>query len=195
LSIFLLLGHTDQFVQQTEGTLFKVQISGQVVQHNRLGKFFEAKRSYQYTVMPFGLKNAPTIFSRVVIAAFKEFIHQFLEVYLDDWTVYSLLKDHVEVLRLMLERCRQCQISLNIKKCIFGTPFGILLGHIVCKQGLLVDPAKIAVIVNLPPPKVSAPVKRNTGTYMLLQEVYKGVCADYCTNGKIVKEGHQISVE
>ena len=51
--------------------------------------------SYQYTVMSFGLKNAPTIFSRVVIVAFKEFIHQFLEVYLDDWTVYSLLKDHV----------------------------------------------------------------------------------------------------
>jgi hypothetical protein len=62
--------------------------------------------SYQYTVMPFGLKNAPTIFSRVVIDSFKEFIHKFLEVYLDDWTVYSLLNDHVEVLRMMLERCR-----------------------------------------------------------------------------------------
>jgi hypothetical protein len=95
--------------------------------------FFHRWGSYQYTVILFELKNAPTIFSRVVIVAFKEFIHQFLEVYLDDWTVYSLLKDHVEVLRVMLERCRQCQISLNIKKCIFGTPFGILLGHIVCK--------------------------------------------------------------
>jgi hypothetical protein len=83
--------------------------------------------------MPFGLKNAPTIFSSVVIVAFKEFIHWFLEVYLNDWTVYSLLMDHVEVLRLMLERCRQCQISLNINNFIFGTPFGILLGHIVCK--------------------------------------------------------------
>jgi hypothetical protein len=72
---------------------------------------------------------------------------------LDNWIVYSMLKDHVEVLRMMLERCRQCQISLNIKKCIFRTPFGILLGHIVCKQGLLVDPANITVIVNLPPPK------------------------------------------
>jgi hypothetical protein len=109
--------------------------------------------SYQYTVMPFGLKNEQAIFSRVVIVAFKEFIHHFLEVYLDDWTVYNLLKDHVEVLRLMLERCRQCQISLNIKKCIFGTPFRILLGHIVCRQGLIVDPAKIAIIVNLPPLK------------------------------------------
>jgi hypothetical protein len=48
--------------------------------------------------MPFGLKNAPTLFSREFIDAFKEFIHQFLEVYLDDWIVYSLLKYHVEVL-------------------------------------------------------------------------------------------------
>jgi hypothetical protein len=31
--------------------------------------------SYQYTVIPFGLKNAPTIFSRVVVEAFKEFLH------------------------------------------------------------------------------------------------------------------------
>jgi hypothetical protein len=119
--------------------------------------------SYKYTVMLVGLKNAPTIFSRVVIVSFKEFIHQFLEVYLDDWTVYSLLKDHVEVLQLMLEICRQCHISLNIKKCIFITLFGILLGHIVCKQGLQVDPTKIAVTVNLPPPKTVYQLRETLG--------------------------------
>jgi hypothetical protein len=113
--------------------------------------------------MLIGLNNAPAIFSRVFIAAFKEFIHQFLKLYLDDWTVYSLLKDHVEVLRLILERCRQYQISLNVKKFIFGTLFGILLGHIVCKQGLLVDPAKIAVIVNLPPPNIVHQLKETLG--------------------------------
>jgi hypothetical protein len=100
----------------------------------------------------FGLKNAPAMFSRVVVATFKEFIHKFLEVYLDDWDVFNLLKDHIEVLRLMLDRCRQCQISLNLKKCIFCAPFGILLGHVVCKQGLLVDPSKIVVILDLEPP-------------------------------------------
>jgi hypothetical protein len=51
--------------------------------------------SYQYTFMPFRLKNAPAIFSRVVKVAFKEFINQFLEVYLDDWIFLSLLKYHV----------------------------------------------------------------------------------------------------
>jgi hypothetical protein len=89
--------------------------------------------SFQYTLIPFGLKNVPTIFSRVVVEYFKDFIHKFLKVYLDDWTLLSLLKDHVEVLRLMLERCRHCQISLNINKCIFSAPFGILLGHVLCK--------------------------------------------------------------
>jgi len=55
-------------------------------------------RSYQYTVMPFGLKNASMVFSRVIVAAFKEFIHKFLELYLDYCTMFSLLQDHTEVL-------------------------------------------------------------------------------------------------
>ena len=105
---------------------------------------------YQYTVMPFGLKNAPAIFSRVVVVAFREFLHKFLEAYFDDWTVFGLLNNHIEQLRLIFDRCRKCQIALNLKKCIFISPFGILLGHIVCKQGLIVDPTKIAIIVNLP---------------------------------------------
>ena len=110
--------------------------------------------SFQYTAMPFGLKNAPTNFSRVVVAVFKEYIHKFLEVYFDDWTVFCLIKKHIGDLRLMLQKCRQYQISLNLKKCIFYAPFGILLGHIVCRQGLMVDSAKVAIIVNLPAPNL-----------------------------------------
>ena len=40
--------------------------------------------SFQYTVMSFRLKNALAIFSHIVVAVFKEFIHKFLEVYFDD---------------------------------------------------------------------------------------------------------------
>jgi len=39
---------------------------------------------FQYIVMRFELKNAPAIFSRIVITSFKEFIHKFLEVYFND---------------------------------------------------------------------------------------------------------------
>jgi hypothetical protein len=127
--------------------------------------------SYQYTVMSCGLKNAPTIFYRVVVEAFKEFLHKFLEAYFDDWVVFSLLKNHIECLRLMLDRCKQFQIALNLKKCILFSPFRVLLGHIVCKQGLLVDPSKIAIIVDLPPHFSQAAV-HCTGTYWILQEVH-----------------------
>jgi hypothetical protein len=80
--------------------------------------------------MSFRLKNAPVVFSRVFFTTFKEFIHHFLKVYLDNWIVFSLLKYHIENLMLMLDRCRKCQISLNLKKCISSPPFGILLGHV-----------------------------------------------------------------
>jgi hypothetical protein len=46
--------------------------------------------SYQYTVIPFRLKNAPAIFSKVVVEAFKEFMHKCLEAHFDDWTIFSL---------------------------------------------------------------------------------------------------------
>jgi hypothetical protein len=78
------------------------------------------------------------------------------------------------VLRLMLERFKKCQISLNIKKCIFGTPFGILLEHTVCKQGLLVDLAKIVVIVSLPPPKLVCQLRETLGHIGYYRKFIKG---------------------
>ena len=97
-------------------------------------------------VMPFGLKNAPAIFYRIVVSAFKDFIHKFLEVYFVDWTVFGLVRDHIENLCMMLERCRRYQIALNLRKCIFCAPFGVLLGHVVCQDEILVDLVKVAII-------------------------------------------------
>ena len=102
--------------------------------------------------MPFGLKDASTIFSRIVVTTFTDFIQNVLAVYMDEWTVYGLIKDHFENLWLMLERCWQHQIMLNSKKCILCAPFGVLLGHIVCKEGLSVDPSKTTHILIFPPP-------------------------------------------
>lgn len=103
--------------------------------------------------MPFGLKNMPIIFSCIVIAVFKEYIHKFLEVYLDDWFVFGLVKHHVASLRLMLDTCCGHQIALDLKKCTFLVLFGNLLRRVVYKQGLMVEPAKSSVILNLEAPK------------------------------------------
>ena len=125
-------------------------------------------------MIPFRLKNAHAIFSRLVVASFKEFIHKFLEVCLDDWTMFSLLKNHIEVLILMLDRCRQCHISLNLKKCIFCAPFGILLGHVVCKKGLLVDPTNIAMILDLQPPTLVKWFRETLGHRWYYRKFIKG---------------------
>ena len=130
--------------------------------------------SFQYTVMPFGLKNAPTIFSRAVVAVFKEFIHKFLEVYFDDWTIFGLMDKHVGALRLMLAKYQEHQISLNLKKCIFCVPFGILLGHVVCRQWLMVDPTKISIIVNLPPPTSVMQLRTTLGHIGYYRKFTKG---------------------
>jgi hypothetical protein len=84
-----------------------------------------------------------------VIVAFKDFMHKFLEVYLDDWMVFNLLKEHMQVLWLILDRCIQLQILLKLKKCIFYTPFGTLFGHVVCKEVFLIDQENIATIVDM----------------------------------------------
>jgi hypothetical protein len=52
----------------------------------------------------------------------------------------------------MFDQCKELRICLNLRKCIFCVPQGNLLGHMVCQEGVLVDPAKVAAILNMPPP-------------------------------------------
>lgn len=64
----------------------------------------------------------------------------------------------------MFERCRQLRILLNLKKCLFATPYGLLLGHIISKEGLMVDPIKITVLTNIPPLKIIKELRRFLGS-------------------------------
>jgi hypothetical protein len=43
----------------------------------------------------------------------------------------------------MMDKCHKMLIFLNLKKCILCTSFMMLVGHVVCKEGLLVDQEKI----------------------------------------------------
>ena len=61
--------------------------------------------SYEYTIMSFGLTNAPATFSRLMNYIFMDYLDKFVVVYLDDILVYSKNKEeHAEHLRLILER-------------------------------------------------------------------------------------------
>jgi hypothetical protein len=63
----------------------------------------------------------------------------------------------------MFDRFIKLHISLNLKKCIFCVPFENMMGHIVCREGVLVDSTKVVVILNIPPPMIAKQLLSNLG--------------------------------
>ena len=109
--------------------------------------------TFCYKVMSFGLKNTGATYQKAMVTLFHDMMHKD-EVYVDDLTVKSREDEsHIENLRKLLERLRKFQLKLNLAKCTFGAIFGKLLGFIVSRKGIEVDPDKIKAIQNLPPPR------------------------------------------
>ena len=103
--------------------------------------------------MPFGLINAGATLQREMDIAFRGLIGQFVIIYLDDITVFSRNKaDHLTHLRRVFERCRKYGISLNPKKSIFAVTEGKLLGFVVSKQGINIDPERTQAIAQISMP-------------------------------------------
>ena len=110
--------------------------------------------TYCCVVMPFGLKNAGATYQRAMMAIFHDMIHIDMEVYVDD--ILVKLKTHTEhsqVLARILQRSREHNLKMNPKKCVFGVSSGKLLGFIISKRGIEIDPNKVKAIVEMSPPK------------------------------------------
>ncbi|XP_070008523.1 uncharacterized protein [Nicotiana sylvestris] len=104
--------------------------------------------------MPFGLKNAGATYMRAMTTIFHDIIHRETEVYVDDVIIKSKKQsDHVKDLRKFFQRLRRYNLKLNLAKCAFGVPSGKLLGFVVSRRGIELDPSKIKAIQELPPPK------------------------------------------
>ena len=96
--------------------------------------------TYAFRRMPFGLCNAPGTFQRIMRDIFHDFMRHFLEVFIDDFVVFSKSwEEHLEHLRLTFERCREANLKLHPRKCFIKMDSGILLGHRVSEQGIAVD--------------------------------------------------------
>jgi hypothetical protein len=65
-------------------------------------------------------------------------------------SLYFNKKDHFSHLRAVLERCHKFYISLNPKKSNFAVDQGKLLGFVVSKYGMIIDPERTQVIAKLP---------------------------------------------
>ena len=110
--------------------------------------------TYCYRVMPFRLKNAGATYQRAATTFFHGMMHRDVEVYVDDIIVKSQDRsDHLAALERFFERIRQFRLRLNTKKCTFGVTSGKLLGYMVSKRGIQVDPDKIRAILDMPAPR------------------------------------------
>eukprot|EP00253_Pinus_taeda_P008545 PITA_08545 len=86
--------------------------------------------------------------------AFAKEIHDFLDIYLDDLTTLSKSdQEHLKHLRQVFLICRKYGISLNPKKSLFDLEEGKLLGHIISKDGIRIDPDRIQAILQVPHPR------------------------------------------
>jgi hypothetical protein len=107
---------------------------------------------FVFMVMPFGLCNALATFQQAITEAFREYIGEFMQVFLDDFTIYGDVANHLHLLDKCFCWCRKLGINLNLEKCSFNVQLRILLSHIICKEGLLMDPQKIEAIQHVSHP-------------------------------------------
>jgi hypothetical protein len=104
---------------------------------------------YQYTVMSFGLTNAPAYFIYLMNKVFMEYLDKFVVVFIDDILVYSRSEEeHEEQLRLALQKLWENRLYAKLSKCEFWMKQVAFLGHVISKGGTSVDPSKIQDVLS-----------------------------------------------
>lgn len=108
---------------------------------------------YQFKVLCFGLTNAPAAFQAAMNNVLREYLHDFVVVYLDDILIFSKsAEEHLEHIRLVLDKLRHHNLYANAKKCDFFKSELEFLGHIICRDGVKVDPKKTDTVRRWPQP-------------------------------------------
>lgn len=108
---------------------------------------------YQFTRMPFGLKNAPSTFQRLMNLTLSGLQGTRCFVYLDDIVLYGYdLDQAINNLRCVFQRLREHNLKLQPDKCEFLRREVAYLGHIITEQGVKPNPEKIEAVINFPRP-------------------------------------------
>ncbi|MBW0481305.1 hypothetical protein O181_021020 [Austropuccinia psidii MF-1] len=99
---------------------------------------------YEYTKMPFGIKNAPARFQRMMDTILQEEILEgWMAVYIDDIIIYSeTWEDHVQYIDRVLSKCAPMNLKISLKKFNFGQQELLALGHNVSGLSLAIDQNK-----------------------------------------------------
>jgi len=109
---------------------------------------------HQFRKMPFGLRDGPSIFQRIMNEILAEFLWIFVLVYIDDIVVFSrTFEDHLKHLDWVLAAISKAGITLAPSKCHLGYQSLLLLGQKVSRLGISTHKEKVDAILALEPPK------------------------------------------
>jgi hypothetical protein len=87
-------------------------------------------------------------------SVFMDYLDKFVVVFIDDILIYSQNEqEHEEHLRKVLQRLRDCQLYAKLSKCEFWISEVLFLGNIINRDGLAMDPKKVAAILDWKAPK------------------------------------------
>jgi hypothetical protein len=99
--------------------------------------------------MSFGMMNVPAYFMYLMNNVFMDYLDKFVVVLIDDILVYSQNEqEHEEHFRKVLQRLRDCRLYAKLSKCEFWMSEVLFLGHIINREGLVVDSKIVATILD-----------------------------------------------
>jgi hypothetical protein len=108
---------------------------------------------FEFTVMPFGLCNAPGTFQRLMESVLSGLIPEKCLLYIDDILVVGrTFEEHLQNLREVLTRLREAGLRLKPRKCHLCQRKVKYLGYIVSADGISADPEKVAAVKDFPTP-------------------------------------------
>lgn len=129
---------------------------------------------FQYRVLPFGMRNAPATFQRVINCTIQGLEGTF--AYLDDLVVISdTWEDHVIRLKALLDRLSQAGFTINLAKTTFGSAVVTYLGHVVGRGQARPKEANVQAVLQCPVP----PDRKSLMRFLGMAGFYRRFCSNF----------------
>ena len=104
---------------------------------------------FEFTVMPFGLKNEPVAFMDLMHRVLQPYLDQFVLVFVDDILIYSQSEDeHEDHLQIVLQALKDHQLYAKFSKCEFWLTEVNFLVHVMLASSVSVDPKKVEAVMS-----------------------------------------------
>ena len=115
--------------------------------------FTTRKGHFHFQVLPFGLKNAPSSFSKCIALVLGEALGVHALAYFDDIIISSpTISEHLTSIEKVLMKFRLANMRVKLTKCEFIKPEIKFLGHLVTPEGIRMHPGHLDSIKNYPTP-------------------------------------------